>query len=264
VALVTGGTRGIGRATAMSLARYGATVCLTGTSRDKAELVASELLEQLSEPEDFGVEHSSSGLGSTQDPQPGLRISGIELDLADSRSIADAVKEVTNRHGPIEILVNNGAITRDGLLMRMSEDDWDAVLNVDLKGAFLLTREVIRGMLRKRWGAIINVSSVVGLTGNPGQANYCSAKAGLVGLTKSIAREYAKKGIRANVVAPGFISTDMTSKLDEEQRRSILDRVPLDRLGTPEEVASVVSFLASDAAAYITGHVIQVDGGMTM
>jgi 3-oxoacyl-[acyl-carrier protein] reductase len=241
VAFVTGGTRGIGLETVRCLVRLGVKVVLTGTSASAASQVAAEIQASI-----------------------GGEVSGIGLDLLDSASVSRVIDEVVERNGRIDILVNNAGLTRDGLVLRMGDDDWETVLTVNLKGVFLTTRSVLRGMLKRRQGAIVNISSVVGLMGNAGQANYTAAKAGVIGLTKSVAREYAGKGIRANVVAPGFIETDMTATMKEEQRVKLQAQIPLNRLGRGEDIASVVAFLASDAASYITGQVLTVDGGLRM
>ncbi|MBI5018344.1 MAG: 3-oxoacyl-ACP reductase FabG [Deltaproteobacteria bacterium] len=237
VALVTGSTRGIGRAIAGVLAREGARVAVTGRTRETAERVAGEL-----------------GEGAF----------GLALEVSEAASVAAAVKAVCETWGGIDILVNNAGITRDNLAMRMKLEEWQAVLDANLTGAFLCAKECLRPMMKARRGAIINISSVVGGLGNPGQANYCAAKAGLEGLTRSLAREYANRNIRVNAVAPGFIATDMTDALGDKAREALEGQIPLARLGTPQDVAEVVSFLASDRASYITGHVVQVNGGMYM
>lgn len=237
VALVTGGTRGIGRAIARALYEQGAAVAVLGRDRDRADAAAQEL---------------------------GDRAMGVAADVGEPGAAAAAAEAVASGLGPVDILVNNAGLTRDGLLARMSDDDWDAVLNTNLKGAFTLMKAVTRGMMKRRWGRIVNITSVVGLTGNPGQANYAASKAGLIGLTKSVARELASRNVLVNAVAPGFIDTDMTRALTEEQRAALLREIPLGRLGTAEQVAAAVLFLVSDLADYITGHVLVVDGGMVM
>ena len=240
VALVTGASRGIGRAIALELGAMGATVVGSATSPDGAAAVEAALAEQ------------------------GLPGRGIVLDVADAASCEACLKDVESREGPVTILVNNAGITRDTLLLRMKQEDWDAVLDTNLAGVFRLSKGVLRGMMKARKGRIISVASVVGLIGNAGQANYAAAKAGIVGFTRSLAREVASRGITANVVAPGFIETDMTRGLPEEQRAALAGQIPLGRLGTPEDVAAAVAFLASGRAAWITGETVNVNGGMHM
>jgi 3-oxoacyl-[acyl-carrier protein] reductase len=237
VALVTGSSRGIGRAIAEVFAREGAKVAVTGRTLDAAEKVAGEI---------------------------GGETVGLALEVSDPASVAAAVKAVGERWGGIDVLVNNAGITRDNLVMRMKLEEWQAVLDANLTGAFLCAKECLRPMMKARRGAIVNISSVVGGMGNPGQANYCAAKAGLEGLTRTLAREYANRNIRVNAVAPGFIATDMTDALGAKAREALEGQIPLARLGTPRDVAEVVAFLASDRASYITGHVVQVNGGMYM
>ncbi len=237
VVLVTGSTRGIGRAVAGLFAGEGARVAVTGRSRDTAEAVAREL-----------------GAGAL----------GIGLDVADPGSVAAAVDRVLEAWGRVDVLVNNAGITRDTLALRMKLDDWQAVISTNLTGAFLCAKACLRHMVRARAGAIVNISSVVGSVGNAGQANYCAAKAGIEGLTRSLAREYANRGIRVNAVAPGYIATDMTEALGEKVREALLAQVPAGRLGAPEDVAQAVAFLASDRASYVTGQVLHVNGGMYM
>lgn len=240
-ALVTGASRGIGRSIALEFGRQGANVAVNyaGNAEKAAEVVA-EL----------------KGLG--------VNAIDIQADVADEKSVKDMVKKVISEFGSLHILVNNAGITRDNLLMRMKADDFDQVINTNLKGAFLCTKAVTRQMMRQREGKIINVASIVGVSGNPGQANYVAAKAGVIGLTKSTAQELASRQILVNAVAPGFISTDMTDELTDEQREAILQNVPLNKLGKPDDVANVVRFLASDDANYITGQTIRIDGGMVM
>lgn len=241
VALVTGSSRGIGRAIAVNLARAGADVAVNCTSRvEEAEKVKQEI-ESL-----------------------GRRSVVIQGDVSDPDFVNSMVKDISEALGNVSILVNNAGITRDNLLLRMKEEDWDDVLRVNLKAAFLCSKAFTRAMLKARWGRIINISSIVGLTGNPGQANYCASKAGLLGMTKSLARELGSRNITVNAVAPGFITTEMTKQLPGEKEQEMLARVPANRLGTPEDVAAAVVFLAGDSAGYITGQVIAVDGGMTM
>jgi 3-oxoacyl-[acyl-carrier protein] reductase len=188
----------------------------------------------------------------------------VSLNVTDESSAKDAMAQVTDRWGSIDILVNNAGITRDKLLLRLNEQDWDAVLNVNLKGAYVCSRAVLSTMLRQRWGRIVNTSSVVGLVGNPGQTNYAASKAGLIGFTKALAREVAARSITVNAVAPGYINTQMVQALSEELQQAILKQIPVSRFGTPEDVANVVAFLCSEEASYITGHVINVDGGLAM
>lgn len=239
VALVTGAARGIGRASALALALAGADIAINyQQSGDAAEALAAEL--------------SSLGVKSIL----------VQGDVADSGQVAELVKKSEIALGGISILVNNAGITRDGLVVRMSDDDFDAVIATSLRGAFLCSKAVARGMMKARSGSIINVSSVIGRRGNAGQANYAAAKAGLIGLTKSLARELGPRGVRVNAVAPGYVVTDMTSELPEDMKEQIMGNTPLGRLASPEEIASVIAFLASPAASYITGAVIPVDGGL--
>jgi 3-oxoacyl-[acyl-carrier protein] reductase len=235
-ALVTGSTRGIGRAIAQTLSDSGANVAVVGRNPAKADIVASTM-------------RSAKGFG---------------CDITDGAAVAALVEEVEKTFGAIDILVNNAGITRDNLLMRLKDDDWDAVLDANLKAAFVLTRAVSRGMMKRRWGRVINIASIVGLVGNKGQANYAASKAGLIGLTKSVAKELSSRNILANVVAPGFIETDMTATMTADARETLSKQIPLERLGTPSDIAGVVAFLASEHASYITGQVFVVDGGMVM
>ncbi|HEX9053468.1 MAG TPA: 3-oxoacyl-[acyl-carrier-protein] reductase [Gemmatimonadales bacterium] len=237
VALVTGGTRGIGRAIAQTLRGAGARVAITGRDAERARAAAAEL---------------------------GDGVAGFGCELADPAQIEAAVAAAEAALGPIDILVNNAGLTRDQIVLRMSESDWDTVLDANLKGAFLAIRAVLKGMMKRKAGRIISVTSVVGLTGNKGQANYAASKAGLIGLTKSVAKEYASRNILVNCVAPGFVETDMTGGLPVEARASLLQQIALGRLGRPEDIAGAVLFLASDMAAYITGQVLVVDGGMVI
>jgi 3-oxoacyl-[acyl-carrier protein] reductase len=241
VALVTGASRGLGKAIALALAAEGASV---------AAIARSE--EALKETID-----TIRAAGGTAEP--------FALDVTSGEEAVDTtIEKIAARFDHIDVLVNNAGITRDGLLMRMKSADWDVVLDTNLKGAFLLTKPVSRLMIKQRAGRIINISSVLGLMGNAGQANYCASKAGLIGFTKSIAREFASRGITCNVVCPGFIDTDMTKALSEDLRQKIMDKIPLARLGQPEDVAGVVAFLCSPAASYMTGQILTVDGGMVM
>ncbi|MED3646706.1 3-oxoacyl-[acyl-carrier-protein] reductase [Halalkalibacterium halodurans] len=240
-AIVTGASRGIGRATAMELARHGANVVVNyAGNKEKAEKVVAEIKE-------LGVEAIA-----------------IQADVADSESVQAMVKKTIDTFGAVDILVNNAGITRDNLFMRMKEEDWDAVIDTNLKGVFHCSKAVTRPMMKQRFGRIINVSSVVGAIGNAGQANYVAAKAGVIGLTKTLARELANRNITVNAVAPGFIETDMTGELPEDVKAQMLGQIPLARLGQPEEVAKAVRFLASDDASYLTGQTIHVNGGMVM
>lgn len=237
VALVTGSTRGIGRSIAEVYSRYGARVAISGRNADQAATVATEI---------------------------GGGCAGFGCDLSSPDEVARLVAEVEAGMGQVDILVNNAGLTRDNLVVRIRDDDWDAVLDTNLRAAFLAIRGVSRGMMKKRWGRIINVSSVVGLIGNKGQANYASSKAGLIGLTKSVAKEYASRNILVNAIAPGFIDTEMTAALTEDARGVLSSQIPLERLGSPLDVANAAAFLASDMASYITGQVLVVDGGMVM
>lgn len=238
VALVSGGSRGIGLAVSRELADAGARVAVVARDGERAARVAADL--------------------------PGEGHAGYACDVADPDQVKATVSAVEKELGPVAVLVNNAGITRDNILLRMKDEEWDEVMAVNLKGAFNLTRAVTRGMMKRRDGVIVNVSSVVGLMGNPGQANYSASKAGLLGLTKSVARELASRGVRCNAVAPGYIETDMTSDLTEEQTRSLQGAIPLERLGQPGDISGVVRFLAGPWARYITGQVLAVDGGMVM
>jgi 3-oxoacyl-[acyl-carrier protein] reductase len=240
VALVTGASQGIGRAIALDLANHGATVALAARSLDKLEAVATEI--------------TAAG-GSAQ---------AFALDVSSEESIKSCAKAVLTGLGAVHILVNNAGITRDTLALRMKSTDFEDVLRANLTGAFLLTQAVISSMMKARWGRVINITSVVGETGAAGQANYAASKAGLIGLTKSLAREFASRSITVNAVAPGFIQTAMTDVLTDDQKAAILAHVPLARYGVVEDIAAAVSFLASDAAGYITGHTLDVNGGMYM
>lgn len=237
VAMVTGSTRGIGRAIAQQLADAGAKVAVIGRDQGRAEQAAGEI---------------------------GGGAKGFACDVTKQDAVDAAVAAIEKDLGTIDILVNNAGVTKDNVFLRLQDADFDVVLEANLKGAFRTIRAASRGMMKKRWGRIINISSVVGLIGNKGQANYAASKAGLVGLTKSIARELASRGITVNAVAPGFIDTDMTAQLTPEQREVLAKQIPLERLGTPDDVAAAVLFLASEGAAYITGQVLAVDGGMVM
>ncbi len=239
-ALVTGASQGIGRACAIRLASAGARIAMAARGVDKLRQLQSEI-------ESMGGQAQS-----------------FALDIASEASIADAAKSILAHFGSVDILVNNAGITRDALLLRMKKGDWDAVLATNLTGVFLITQAVLNPMVRARWGRIINISSVVGETGQAGQANYAASKAGLIGFTKSLARELASRSITVNAVAPGYIETAMTAALEEKQRQAMLTLVPLGRPGACEEVAHAVAFLASAEAGYITGHVLDVNGGLAM
>jgi 3-oxoacyl-[acyl-carrier protein] reductase len=240
IALVTGASQGIGRACALELARAGATVALAARNETKLAEVVTEI---------------ESGGG---------KAAAFALDVASEESIKAGAKAVLERFGKVEILVNNAGITRDTLTMTMKRADWDDVLATNLTGAFLVTQAILRPMLKNRWGRIINISSVVGRTGQAGQVNYAATKAGLIGMTRSLAREVASRGITVNAVAPGYIETPMTAVLDEKLREAMIASIPLGRPGSDGEIAQAVAFLASDSAAYITGHVLDVNGGMFM
>jgi len=237
VAFVTGSTRGIGISIARTLHQAGASVAIIGRDATKAAEVAASF---------------------------GERAAGFACDIAVAGQVETAIAAAEKALGPIDILVNNAGLTRDNIMLRLSEDDWDTVLDANLKGAFLTMRAVTKGMMKRRSGRIINISSIVGIIGNKGQSNYAASKAGLIGLTKAAAREYASRGLLINCIAPGFIETDMTSALPEEARKALLEGIALGRLGRPEDVAGAVLFLASGLADYITGQVLVVDGGMVI
>lgn len=240
IALVTGASRGIGRAIAYELGRLGAQVVGTATSAQGAQAIQEGLAAQ------------------------GYAGWGRELNVTDSASIEALIKEITQELGPVQILVNNAGITRDNLLMRMKDDEWDSILDTNLKSIYRVSKACLRGMTKARWGRIINISSVVASSGNAGQTNYAAAKAGLEGFTRSLAREIGARGITVNAVAPGFIATDMTHVLPEAQKQALLAQIPAGRLGQPEEIAAAVGFLAGEPAAYITGTCLHVNGGMYM
>jgi 3-oxoacyl-[acyl-carrier protein] reductase len=236
-ALVTGSTRGIGRAIAETLAGAGARVAVVGRDAAKAQEAAAAV---------------------------GNGAKGFAADVGDPKSVVALVEAVEGAFGQIDILVNNAGLTRDNILFRIKDEDWDTVLDANLRGAFIAIRAASRGMMKRRWGRIINIASIVGLTGNKGQANYAASKAGLIGLTKSVAKELGSRNILVNAVAPGFIETDMTAAMTPEARAGLSGQIPLERLGTPRDIAGMVAFLASDHAAYITGQTLVVDGGMVM
>lgn len=240
IAVVTGAGRGIGRAIALKFATEGADVVCVSRTAENAEKVANEV----------------RGLGR--------KAWGLAVDVADAAAVNTAVEKILVEPGHVDILVNNAGVTRDGLLMRMSDADWDTVVNTNLKGAFLFTRALSRAFVKQRSGRIINISSVIGLIGNAGQANYAASKAALLGFTKSVARELGSRGITVNAIAPGFIETDMTAALNEQLRAEVLKKIPLGVLGQPEDIANAALFLASPQTRYITGQVLTVDGGMVM
>ncbi|HFE39216.1 MAG TPA: 3-oxoacyl-ACP reductase FabG [Gammaproteobacteria bacterium] len=240
VALVTGATRGIGKAIALALGAQGATVIGTATSENGAAQISQYL-----------AEHALAGEGKV-------------LNVTDVDAISGLVKAIGANYSVPTILVNNAGITRDNLLMRMKQEEWDDIINTNLSSVFHVSKACLRGMMKARQGRIISIASVVGVTGNPGQTNYAAAKAGIIGFSKSLAREVASRGVTVNVVAPGFIDTDMTKGLPEEQKKSLLENIPLNRLGSAEDIANAVAFLASPAGAYITGETLHVNGGMHM
>jgi 3-oxoacyl-[acyl-carrier protein] reductase len=237
VALVTGSTRGIGREIAVTLSACGARVAVVGRDATRAAEAAQAI---------------------------GGNARGYAADVSDTAQVTNLVDSVERDFGSLDILVNNAGLTRDNILLRLKDEDWDAVLAANLRGAFASVRAAARGMMKRRWGRIINISSVVGLIGNKGQSNYAASKAGLIGLTKSVAKEFASRNILANVIAPGFIETDMTSGMTADARAALSAQIPLERLGTPKDIAGVAAFLSSEHAAYITGQVFVVDGGMVM
>jgi len=240
VALVTGGARGIGKSISLRLAREGVNIAVADVMLDAAQETAKEL----------------EGMG--------VKAMAVEMNVSSGESVAAAIKKVAADMGRIDILVNNAGITRDGLIMRMKEEDWDAVLSINLKSVFLCSKEIFRTMSKQRYGRIVNIASVVAFMGNAGQANYSASKAGMMGLTKTTAREYASRGITVNAVAPGFIITAMTDKLSDDVKQAMMANIPLGEFGTAEDVAEAVCFLASPASKYITGQAIHVNGGMYM
>ncbi|ODN44090.1 3-oxoacyl-ACP reductase FabG [Piscirickettsia litoralis] len=240
LALVTGASRGIGRAVLNELGRQGFIVVGTATTAAGAEKITSFISEQ------------------------GYKGHGLALNVTEPEQITSAISQMTKEFGPVQVLVNNAGITRDNLMLRMKDDEWDQVIDTNLSSIFRVTKACLKGMMKARWGRIINIGSVVGAMGNPGQANYCAAKAGLVGVTKSMAQEFASRNITANVIAPGFIQTDMTDALGEEQQATLLEHIPAKRLGQPEDIAHMVAFLSSEQASYVTGQTLHVNGGMLM
>ncbi len=236
-ALVTGASGGIGGAIAKALHAAGATVAIHGTRREALDVLAAEL---------------------------GERVHVLPANLSKPEEVEQLAKDAEAALGSLDILVNNAGITKDGLILRMKDDDWDAVLNVNLTAAFRLTRAAVKGMMKRRHGRIINITSIVGVTGNPGQVNYCASKAGMIGMTKSLAQEVASRNITVNAVAPGFIATAMTDELNDEQKARINGQIPAGRMGSPEEIAAAVLYLASAEAAYVTGQTLHVNGGMAM
>jgi 3-oxoacyl-[acyl-carrier protein] reductase len=239
-ALITGASRGIGRACALALSEAGARVALAARTQAQLDSLAAEIRDQ------------------------GREAFPVAMDLSNADSIKEAMGRVAKEFGRIDILVNNAGITKDNLALRMKKEDWDLVIATNLTGAFLAIQQVLQGMMRERWGRIINISSVVGETGNPGQANYVASKAGLIGVTKALAQEMGSRNITINAVAPGYIETDMTQGLSAELKEKMLANIPLKRIGRPEDVAAAVKFLASEEAGYITGHVLDVNGGIYM
>ena len=240
IALITGGAQGIGRTISENLAEQGAHVILGDINLEGAEKTVAKIKEK------------------------GSKASAIRIDVSNALDVQNAFDSILKKYKPIDIVVNNAGITRDGLLVRMKEVDWDLVLNINLKGSFLCSQQAAKQMMKQKSGAIVNIASIVGVMGNFGQANYSASKAGLIGFTKTLAREVAPRGIRANAIAPGFIDTEMTRILEESVREKLIDQIPLARLGQPDDVANCVSFLVSEKASYITGQVININGGMLM
>jgi len=240
VALITGGARGIGQAIAVTFAREGADIVVADVNLEIAQKTALEI----------------EGLGR--------KALALEMDVTNYEKVEEGINKILDKMGKVDILVNNAGITKDNLLLRMSQADWDAVINVNLKGTFNCIKAVTRPMIKQRSGRIISIASIIGLMGNPGQANYAASKAGIIALTKTVAKELASRNINANAVAPGFIQTEMTAKLPEDIKKKMLEAIPLAKLGTPQDVANTCLFLASDESSYITGQVITIDGGMVM
>lgn len=241
-AFITGGTAGIGRAIATLFANEGAHVAIFGTNKEKATAAIKEILEKRKDPDQ--------------------KVEAFLVDVSEYDKVAETFSHAQEKMGSVDILVNNAGITRDALFLRMSEEEWDRVMAVNLKSQFNTTKAVLRSMLKSKSGKIINISSVIGLTGNAGQANYAASKAGIIGLTKSLAKEVARKNINVNCIAPGFVETDMTQNLSEPVKAAIMEKIPMHRIGTPLEIAKVALFLASDLSTYMTGQVLTVDGGM--
>jgi 3-oxoacyl-[acyl-carrier protein] reductase len=240
VALITGGARGIGQAIALTFAREGADIVVADVNLEMAQKTALEIQDL------------------------GRKAMALEMDVTNYEKVEEGINKILDKMGKVDILVNNAGITKDNLVMRMSQADWDAVINVNLKGTFNCIKAVSRPMIKQRSGRIISIASIIGLMGNPGQANYAASKAGIIALTKTVAKELASRNVNANAVAPGFIQTEMTAKLPEEIKKKMLEAIPLAKLGTPQDVANICLFLASDEASYITGQVITIDGGMVM
>ncbi len=240
VALITGGARGIGQAIALTFAKAGANIVVADVNLEIAQKTALEI-------ENLGV-----------------KALALEMDVTNYEKVEDGVNKILDKMGKVDILVNNAGITKDNLIMRMSPADWDAVINVNLKGTFNCIKAVSRPMVKQRSGRIISIASIIGLMGNPGQANYAASKAGIIALTKTVAKELASRNINANAVAPGFIQTEMTAKLPEDIKQKMLEAIPLAKLGTPQDVANLCLFLAADESSYITGQVVTIDGGMVM
>ena len=240
VAIITGGARGIGREIALTLAREGADCALFDVNPESLEQTANELR------------------------QLGRRAEAIVVDVTDGKQVDDGVAKVLDKLGRIDILINNAGITKDGLLIRMDDAQWDRVININLRGTFLCTRAAAKHMLKQRHGRIVSIASIVGLIGNPGQANYAASKAGIIGMTKAVAKELASRDITCNAIAPGFIKTEMTDALPEQAKQKLMDAIPMGSLGEPKDVAQAALFLVSEAARYITGHVLVVDGGLAM
>ncbi|MGJ7910649.1 3-oxoacyl-[acyl-carrier-protein] reductase [Neobacillus sp. LXY-1] len=241
IALVTGASRGIGREIALELARLGANVAVNYSG---SEAKSNEVVDEIK--------------------AMGKEAFAVKCNVAEAEEVAEMVKATIDQFGRLDILINNAGITRDNLLMRMKEEEWDDVININLKGVFLVTKAVTRQMMKQRHGRIINIASIVGVSGNPGQANYVAAKAGVIGLTKTTAKELASRNITVNAIAPGFITTDMTEKLPEDVKAEMLKQIPLSRLGEPKDIAKITAFLASEDSSYITGQTFHVDGGMVM
>lgn len=240
VAIITGGARGIGKEIALTFAREGADICICDVNEQLLEETAKEL------------------------KSTGRQAIGLKVDVANFLQVEDMVQKVLDKFAKVDILINNAGITRDNLLLRMKEEEWDAVINVNLKGTFNCTKAVSKAMIKQKSGRIVNVASIIGLIGNAGQANYAASKGGVISFTKSAAKELASRNINVNAIAPGFIKTDMTAKLSQDLQESMLKAIPLNRFGEPSDVANLALFLASESSSYITGHVIQLDGGMVM